>query len=175
MDRRSDAVDIGFPCRDPGLDRFCPRSAVASHRSRKPTFGVTDRIERAVERQPVEIVRHSDLPRRPRDAVELEERFRREIGGGDIRDLLPGALGDQYDVGRCGERRQAREPAREFRRYTGSCKFPGSFVKRGLRLRLERSVERSRHISDAVAIVRDDTGKPLGEIDVAQEPDHAVA
>src|SRR5262249_19259540 len=64
---------------DPGLPRRSPGDAVAAHGGGEAALGVADRIERAVERQPVEIVRDVDGARGARDAVEAEEGFGREI------------------------------------------------------------------------------------------------
>ena len=47
----------------------------------------------------------------------------REIGGGDLRDVLAGAVGDQHDVGRGGERRQVGDPAGELGRHAGGAEL----------------------------------------------------
>ncbi len=62
-----------------------PVDAVADHRRGEPALGVADRIERAVEREAVEIVRHHDVARRRHHAVEPEIRLGGEVGRGDRR------------------------------------------------------------------------------------------
>ena len=119
MHRGADAIDLGLALRDPAFHRHRASGAVARHGGRDPPLGVADRIERAVERQPVEIVGHLDVAGGARDAVEAEEGFGREIGGRNLGDLLPGAVGDQHDIGRRSEHRQIGEPARELLGHAG--------------------------------------------------------
>ena len=77
----------------------------------KTALGVADRIPRAIERQPVEIIGDRDVARRAGDAVEAKERAGGEIGGRDFADRLAGAVGDQHDVGRGGERAEIADAA----------------------------------------------------------------
>src|SRR6266567_8026134 len=56
LHRGADAVDLGLARGDPGFHRFGARPAVAGHGGGEPALGVADRVERAVERQAVEIV-----------------------------------------------------------------------------------------------------------------------
>ena len=153
-----------------------PGRAVADHRGGEAPLGLADRIERAVEREPVEIVGDLDAARRARDAVELEERAGREVGRGDIRRPAcrcgprPSTMsGAAASAGRLAMR------ARKLLRHAGV--RSGSLaraVSARARLLRQHVVERGRHRRDAGAIVLDDVGQALREIDIAQEPDDAV-
>ncbi len=57
---RSTSVLRGF---DPGLHRVVAGLPARQHRGSEPARGVADQVERAVERQPVEIIGHDDLAR----------------------------------------------------------------------------------------------------------------
>ncbi len=73
---------------DPCLDGVLPGHAIGEHFGGEPAFGFADRIQRAVEREPVEVVGDFDVLRGARDAVELEEGAGREVGRGDILHVL---------------------------------------------------------------------------------------
>ena len=72
MNRRADALDFRLSWTNPLLHGTCTGVAVAHHCGRKPSFGITYRIESAVERKTVEIVRHHNIGNRAGDAIELE-------------------------------------------------------------------------------------------------------
>jgi hypothetical protein len=100
VDRHADALDLGLARHDLGFRGRSGGGAVGGHGGGEAALGIADRIERAVERQPVEIVRDHDGARRAHDVIEPEERLGREIGGGDRGDILAGAVGDHDDIGR---------------------------------------------------------------------------
>ena len=148
--------------------------AVARHRGGQPPLRIADRIERAVERQPVEIVGDDDAARGIGDVIEPEERLGGKIGGRDLGDVLAGAVGDQHDVGRRRQRRQ--------RRRSGAPARPARLLRqlvlarpaRGRRRLRQRGVERGNDRGDALAVMRDDRSSACAEIDIAQEPDQPV-
>ena len=144
------------------------------HRRGEPPLGVADGIERAVERQPVEIIRHDDAARRRHHAVDAEIRLGGEVGRDDRGDRLLGAVGDQHDVGRRGDLRNVGDAARQRLRHAGIGQFLRARRPRRGRILRQRLVERVGQRRDALAIMLDHAGQALGQIGVAQEPDHAV-
>ncbi len=88
-----------------------PDRAIADHGRGEPALGIADRIPRAIERQPVEIIGDRDIAGGAGDAIEPEERAGGEIGRRDLADRLAGAVGDQHDVGRGGERAEIGDAA----------------------------------------------------------------
>ena len=78
---RADAFDLGLPRLDPVLPPRRRRpTAVADHGGGQSPLGVAIVIQRAVEREPIEVIRHRDAGGRVRHPVELEEVLRREVG-----------------------------------------------------------------------------------------------
>src|SRR5436305_14303516 len=98
MDRGADAFDLALARRTPCFDGLWAGHAIADHLGSQAALGLTDRIERAIECKAVEVIGDLNAARRISDAVELEERARREIGRGDVRDLLTGTVCDRHDV-----------------------------------------------------------------------------
>ena len=128
--------------RDPGLHRLGAGAPVADHRGGEPALGIADRIERAIEREPVEIVRDHDIAHGAGDAVEPEEGFGREIGRGHLGDRLAGAVGHQHDIGRRRQHRQTGDAARQLVRHARLAQArPRALARGGGRFR-QRVVER---------------------------------
>src|SRR5215213_8815616 len=75
----ADALDFGGARRNPGVDRLRARDPIADHFGGEAALGLADLVERAVERQAVEIVGDLDAARRIGDAVELKERAGGEV------------------------------------------------------------------------------------------------
>ena len=120
-DGGADALDLAGARRDPGLDRLRAGRAVADHLGGEAALRLR-RSSRARGRarggrnNRVTWISRAALD----DAVELEERAGREIGRRDVGTGLPVRSATEHDVGRGGERRQARDPARELLRHAGA-------------------------------------------------------
>src|SRR5262249_61817044 len=106
------ALAPGPARRAPGPYASKPGAGITRQRSGEPPLSLPDRIERAVERKPVEIVGNDDSARGAGDVIETEERRGREIGRGDLGNTLPSAVGDHDDVGSGDKRRQRGKAAR---------------------------------------------------------------
>src|SRR5215475_10265012 len=78
LDRGADALDLALPRRHPGVDRGRAGSAVDDHLGGQPALGRADGIERAIEREPVEVIGYVDAAGGVDDAIELEEVAGRE-------------------------------------------------------------------------------------------------
>ena len=139
-----------------------PVAPVVDHRGGEPALGVADRIERAVERQPVEIIGDRDAARRASRCGRAGRTPRPRNRSRRLRDRLAGAVGDQHDVGRRGERRQIRRcgapalPARR-RRPAPCARAARAAAASSGSAASSAAVDRR----DAVAIVLDDGGEAL--------------
>src|SRR5580704_19343349 len=65
----ADALDLAGARLDPGLDGGGSRHAIDDHLDGQPPFRLGDRVERAIERQAVEIVGDLDVAGRTDDAI----------------------------------------------------------------------------------------------------------
>ena len=130
--------------------------AVAGHGGGEPPLGIADRIERAVEREPVEIIRDHDAAGGAGDLIEPEERLGREIGRRDLGDILARAVGDHHDIGRRDEHPQRGEAARKLVRHASLRELGLALPARGSGRLRQRVVERGLDRCDARAIMRDD-------------------
>jgi hypothetical protein len=88
VDGGADPLDFRLAGANPFLHRAGAGHAVADHGGGQAPLGVADGIERAVKRQPVEIIRDHDVAHRAGHAVELEEGLGGEIGRGHLVDRL---------------------------------------------------------------------------------------
>ena len=80
-------------------------------------FGLPDRIERAIERQPIEIVRDHNVARCADNLIELKVGADGEIGRGDLCDPALRAIGHQHDIRRRDQGGQIADPPRDLVRH----------------------------------------------------------
>ena len=97
------------------------------------TLRFADRIERAIEREAVEIIGDDDARGRARHAVELEEGLRRVISRRHFRHRFLRAVRHQHNVGRRLQRRQAGDAARNRLGYASTHQFRFAHFARGQR------------------------------------------
>ena len=173
---RADALDLSLARLDPGFDgrlagfhRFPPSPPSAGARRR--------RWNRARGRARDD--RNSRTQRCSRaavtDAVETEKRLGGEVRRDDRGDRLPGAVGDQHQVGRGGDLRNARRCGAAS--VSGTPASASSFAARArVAAASFGSAASSAAVNrrDALAVMLDHARQPLRQIGVAQEPDQPV-
>ena len=89
----------------------------------KAALRILDRIERAVERKAIEVIRDADFARRRHHAIEPEIRAAGKVCRRNIDDRLAGAVGNQNDIRRERQHGQIGDAARQRLGHAGFAKL----------------------------------------------------
>ncbi len=133
-----------------------------------------DGIKCTVEREAVEIIRDRNGARRRDQRRDTEMRVHGEICCRDIRHRAFRARRDQNDIRRKRQNRQIGDAPGQFLGHFRRQQFTLARIAHLRNLFRQHFAERRIDGGDAVAIMLDDSGKPLRQIDIAQEPDEAI-